>query len=131
MTDFYFYVFLYVVSSVMTLLIIRLFLSLKKKQFISTDQKPELLQFFPFEHSQSTGVVEVATGLHIKSFPEFELVKNIIIMDALIWFEFNPSLIHLETIKAFSFERSKILYKSEPEIKFKNNLLLVIYHIQV
>jgi len=131
MTDLYFHVGYYVASSILTLLIITSFLLHKKKQFISTDQKPELLQYFPVAQSRPVGAVKVNTGLHIKSFPEFDLIKNTFTMDALIWFEFNPSLVNLETIKEFSFERSTILYKSEPEIKFRNNLLLAIYHIQV
>ena len=121
----------YIACSAIMLLLVFLLLLIKKQRFISTDQKPELLQFFPFQGLRSTGVGEIAVGLHIKSFPTFELVEDTFTMDALIWFEFNPSLVNLETIKSFSFDRSKMLYKSEPKIIFKNNLLLVIYHIQV
>jgi ABC-type branched-subunit amino acid transport system substrate-binding protein len=52
-------------------------------------------------------------------------------MDAIVWFEFNPSIIRLEQIEKFSIEKATSIQKSEPEIKRQGKLLLVRYDVKV
>lgn len=73
--------------------------------------------------------VRVKTGLFIKNIPVFEEIKNIFRIDAIIWFEFNPSEIMLETVEKFSFDNGKILYRSPPNIKVKGDKIFVKYDI--
>lgn len=114
------------------LLIVFLLFYCRKNVFFTSDQPPELLHFSPKNRSSAIlGTAEVKTGLYIKSFPMFELVQNKFVLDALIWFKFNPSLVRLDVIDKFSFERCTALTKSPPEIHQEQDLLVVSYNIKV
>ncbi len=73
--------------------------------------------------------VRVNTGLFIKNIPVFEEIKNLFRIDAIIWFEFDPSAIMLETVEKFSFDNGKILSKSPPNIKVGGEKIFVKYDI--
>lgn len=87
------------------------------QEFQSLDPQAVLLPIDPkvIKRFGSPSIVKV--GLHIISFPEFDMLKNKFLMDGIIWFEFNPSLISLETLRKFSFEKGEIIKVSEPEIQ--------------
>lgn len=119
-------------SSFLCLSIIFILFHYKNKKFFSSDPSPELkyLNTLKKEHLTS-GVTTVKTGMFIKNFSDFDLVKNNFVMDAILWFEFNPIQIPLSTIDNFSFDRGKIVKKSEPEIKVEGDNYFVKYHIQL
>lgn len=87
------------------------------QEFESLDPQAVLLPIDPkvVKNFGSPSIVKV--GLHIISFPEFDMLKNRFLMDGIIWFEFNPALISLETLRKFSFEKGEIIKLSEPEIQ--------------
>jgi len=68
-----------------------------------------------------TFVAKVSVGMFLKSFPTFDIVKNNFVADALVWFEYDPSKIMLETISQFSFDNGEILKKSQPDIKINDS----------
>jgi branched-chain amino acid transport system substrate-binding protein len=124
--------FFQVVSSILTILIACILFYFKHKKFVSADPPPDLIYLNTLRQSHLvSGVTEVKAGLFIKNFPLFDLTKNNFIMDAVVWFEFDPSLISLPTIAQFSFDRGKIVEKSVPQIKAEGSLLLAKYNIQV
>lgn len=105
----------------------------KLKKFITTDPYPAIKNFHPFKRSELISMVVVTAGMTIKNFSTFDVKENKFTMNAIVWFEFNPTLISLEQVSAFSFENiiQYQLLKSEPEIKRKGVLLFVKYNVQV
>jgi hypothetical protein len=72
----------------------------------------------------------VKAGLFINNFPEFDFINNHFIVDAIVWFEYNPGELMLKTIDNFNFENSKILSKSTPKIRRYGNKTLVKYLVK-
>jgi len=101
-----------------------------QKRFTTRDVIPELKPintevlktFGPF-------TVKVNTGMFIKNFPIFDVSKNQFLVEAVLWFEFNPEEIMLETIEKFSFDKGTIKFKSPPDIKIINKRLFVKYDL--
>src|SRR3990167_9388915 len=102
----------------------------KHKNLFSSDPPPELIHFTPFRRSELASVVPIQTGLFIKNFSQFDLVTNSFSMEAVIWFEFNESLISLKNIENFYIENTTDFDKSEPEIRKENNQIFVKYNIK-
>lgn len=93
---------------------------------------PQLLSVTPKQINQWGGnATEVTVGLHIINFPEFDILHNNFIIDGIIWFEFDPSLVSLETVEKFSFEKGDILKKIVSDNKVINGRFFVEYNITV
>ncbi len=73
--------------------------------------------------------VKVRTGMFIKNLPEFDPIKNLFIVDAVIWFEFNADEIMRETIEKFSFDKGNILYKTTADIRIIGNKIFAKYNV--
>lgn len=73
----------------------------------------------------------VTVGLYVVNFPEIDFVSNNFIFDAIIWFEFDPALISLDTVAKFSFEKGEILQKSESYTQIVENKFFARYDIRV
>ncbi|MFH1461667.1 MAG: hypothetical protein ABIF12_01850 [bacterium] len=99
------------------------------KLFLSSDPQPIITSIKP--NAQDQIIKEAQTGLFIKNFPVFDVVKNEFIMNAIVWFEFDPRQININSIKDFSFEKGKILEKSELNSKIINNNLWIYYKVKV
>lgn len=113
-------------------MVIALIFYYRIKDFLSTDQKPQLAHFSSEDRQKNLiAATEVKTGLYIKNFPVFDLIENKFVMDAIVWFEFNSSLMQLDLIEKFYIERATQLQKSEPEIRQQGDFLLVKYNIKV
>lgn len=99
--------------------------------FISTDPKPELIPYSLEKQAHATSAVETEVGFYIMSFPLLDITHNNFIVDAIVWFRFDPSLISLDLIQKFSFDKGTIVSKSEPEMKLIENSLFVRYIIRM
>ena len=119
--------------SVVYLMLVYYLFVIKNRSFTSYDIKPHILPNSQLNISDFIShTVKVKTGLFIRSFPEFDVKKGFFIMDALVWFEFNPSLISLEGIDDFTFGSASRTVKSKPDIHLgNNNDLLVKYSVQI
>lgn len=73
--------------------------------------------------------VKVKIGLYIKNMPVFDIIKNDFLVDAIVWFEFNPDEIMLETVEKFSLDNGNIRYKSTPDIKIEGDKAFVKYNV--
>ncbi len=99
---------------------------------VITDAQPEFYPLTPQKISEfggNPGIVKV--GLSIKDFPEFDMNKDSFIFAGQVSFEFDPSLISLETLGKFYFEKGEILYLSAPTTKLLQGKLFVKYDIRV
>jgi len=76
--------------------------------------------------------VRVKTGFSITDFIKFDAVKNEYLVNAIIWFEYDPQAIKLETIEKFSFTKGDIVKKSDPIITKKSeNMHVATYYIRI
>ena len=95
--------------------------------FISTDPSPEIETISV--QKGHTGY-KVEAGMHIENFHEFDLTKNNFILNAIVWFKFNPAVLSLDTIEKFSFEKGDILKKVKSGEQLVGNKVLVKYRIK-
>lgn len=101
------------------------------KQFISEDPFPELLPITPETQQKMGHPVEVKVGLYIKDFTEFKMLENEFEFSGTVWFLFDPSLVSLDTLAKFSFEKAKIHSKSEPTTRIIQGKLLARFDVSV
>lgn len=74
---------------------------------------------------------KVNVGMLVKSFPTFELQKNNFVIDVIVWFEYDPDKVMLETLSQFSFENGDIIKRSSPDIRIKNGKVMVKYDVRI
>jgi hypothetical protein len=98
-------------------------------RFGTADPIPDLRVKMEKVREARLSTVRVRTGLFIKNIPLFDEIKNSFIIDSIIWFDFNHDELMLKTIEQFSIDNGKILYKSEPDIKVKDNRLFAKYNV--
>lgn len=55
-------------------------------------------------------------GLHVNSFTKFDVIKNNFVMEAMVWFVFDPQLVDLETIGRFDVVHGHLIHKAKPVI---------------
>ena len=100
--------------------------------FRSFDESPQLLPITPQKVIDFGGTpATVKVGLTINNFSVFDIIKNEFILTGTIWFEFDPSITSLETIKQFSFEKGEILSLSKPTTKIVGDNLFASYDIRI
>lgn len=101
-------------------------------RFVALEPSPQMFSITPKlikDWGGNTTLVKV--GLHIVNFPEFDIVKNKFVIDAIIWFEFDPAVVSLETIEKFSFEKGDILKKTTSDTKLIEGKFFVQYNITI
>lgn len=113
------YIFLIVLQTILIFITnatLLFFLYIGTIRFTSFDKMPQFLPITPQkikEFGQSPAKVKI--GLYILDFPEFDIIKNQFVFDGIISFEFDPSVVSLDTLKNFSFEKGTIERISEPK----------------
>jgi len=102
------------------------------RQFFALEPYPTLFPVTPQKVKEWGGdPVEVKVGLHIRNFPVFDLVANKFIIDGILWFEFDPALISIDTVGKVSFEKGNLLAKSAPSTKIIDDKFFARYDIQL
>jgi len=116
-----------VILFLISITLVFVFLLKPTRTFISTDPPPKIEPITSrLEHLGH----KVETGIHLENFHEFDLTNNSFVLNAIVWFKFNPSIISLDTIEKFSFEKGDILKRSKPITKLIGNLVLAQYRIK-
>jgi hypothetical protein len=101
-------------------------------QFTSHEPSPKVYTATPKQIKEWGGnTTEVLVGLHLNNFPEFDLVNNKFTADAIIWFEFDPALISLETVEKFVFDKGDILKKTTSDTKVIEGKFFAQFNITV
>ena len=121
-----------IIVIIVTTLAISVALQKRILDFRIRSDAPEILTMTPKnlkQFGQSPGVIQ--TGLIINELQKVDVVRNNFIFTGIIWFEFEPGIIALETLEKFKFEKGKILFLSSPETKLTGNKILVRYNIRV
>ena len=107
-------------------------LLIANNRFRSLDVMPELLSLTPDAKSEFGGnPSEALVGLYIRDFSEFDMMKNSFQFSGILWFLYDPSLISLDTLAKFSFEKGEVLFLSKPSTRIVGGKLLARYDIRV
>jgi hypothetical protein len=75
--------------------------------------------------------VVVDVGFYISNWRVFDVVNNDFKVDGVVWFQFDPALLSLETISKFSFAKGELSSKSEPSTKLIDKKMFVEYKIRL
>lgn len=73
----------------------------------------------------------VQVGLYITNWHKFDVRDNLFVFDGVLWFQFDPALISLDTVDKFSFEKGEILKKSKPDTKLIDGKLFAEYEVRL
>ncbi len=116
------------IVSFMVIILVSIFYSQTYK-YTSTDPIPKIKK--TKISTENYFLKEVKTGLFIKNFSRFDIVKNEFVMNAIVWFEFDPHQISLNTIEKFSFENGKIIKQEPVKTKIIGNKIWANYKVTV
>ena len=112
--------------------IIGLALYSRIEKHIFTDTPPQIKYFTPNTLREfKTSPLSIKTGLHINKFQKFDMEDNHFIFSGILWFKFDPGSVSLDTLEKFDFEKGEILNRSEPDMQYVGEKLLVRYKIKV
>lgn len=102
------------------------------ERFVPHDPAPPIFNVTPETYNYFGGFPdEINVGLYISQFRKFNMVTDEFDFNGILWFEFNPDTISLETLEKFDFEKGEIKYKSNPDTQLVDGKLLVRYNIRV
>lgn len=103
--------------------------------FVAADKAPVINPYSPAAIKDlgiTTESFQVETGIYIENFHVFDLTKNNFVVNAIVWFSYDPTIFSLETIGKFSFEKGDILSISKPETRaISKNELIVRYQVKI
>lgn len=88
------------INFILVILIIYGLFYKKQKKFLCSDPQPSIKSYSNLDNLD-TPIVQ--TGIFIKDIPKIDINKNFVIINALVWFKFNNSVVHLDTLESFSF----------------------------
>lgn len=100
----------------------------KQQKFLCSDPIPVLK---PYSNLFCMDTPVVQTGILIKDIPKVDINKNFVIINALIWFKFNPSIVHLETLENFSFLNCINLEKKLAHLSVTQEETYVEYDVRI
>lgn len=101
-------------------------------EFQTHDDYPPIISLTPQRVIEFGGTpATVITGMYIRDFPEFDMVKGIFVVDATVWFRFNPQLISLDRVSEFTFEKAEIVHKSEPYTRIDGKNLFARFDMRL
>jgi hypothetical protein len=107
-------------------------LSARLNTFTTNDPKPPIIHVTPETYKAFGGFPDIIQiGLYINQFRNFNMINNEFDFDGIIWFEFNPDILSLQTLEKFVFKNGDIVSKSSPDTQIVNDKLLVRYNIRV
>ncbi len=102
------------------------------QRFQPNEKYPEIESVTPAKIKEWGGdPVRVEVGLYITNWHQFKIVENLFVFDGVIWFQFDPALISLDTIDKFSFEKGELLEKSSPSTKLIDGKLFAEYKVRL
>jgi hypothetical protein len=102
------------------------FLYLALHTFRVHDAQPELRV-----NNHSTAKHSVKMGLYINDFEQFDLAKQTLVFNGIVWAEFDPTVLSFDLVKQFSFEKGKIIDKGEPSIETRGTVTFARWPLRV
>lgn len=100
--------------------------------FTTKDPRPPIINVTPEIYNNFGGFPDtIEIGLYLNQFRTFNMINNEFDFDGILWFEFNPDILSLQTLERFVFKGGEIVSKSSPDAQIVDNKLLVRYNIRV
>lgn len=94
------------------------------------DPKVEIRQYTPEVLSKlSSQIKEIKSGLHVKNFTEFDILRRRFRTNLILWFMFNPTEIQQERVDQFTIDNAPILKKIKKKTKVVKDKIIVFYEI--
>lgn len=104
----------------------------KSTTFDSREKLPPISAVTPAIIKEFGGFIQlVSVGLLITRFDNFNMTTKDFTFDGILWFQFDPGTISVETIDKFSFDNGTIIQKSPPNLQLADGKLTVQYNIRV
>lgn len=122
-------VFLFIVLGITTTLLTAIIINWTSV-FMSVDQ-PVPIQYITAKKIAGRDPIPVQVSLRINNFETFDMNNDKFIFDGVLSFEFDPSLISLNTLEQISFNNGKILSISAPTTQMIGDKLFARYSIKV
>jgi len=95
------------------------------------DPVPHIKPVTPEEYNAGGRYADKLTsGMFITNFAVSNFVQGLFMIDAFVWFRFNPFVFSLDTVKQFTFDKGKILQKEFIESIKIDKELFVRYRVQ-
>ena len=114
-----------------TTTVISLFIYKANREFISNDPLPEVFPIVPATTEEMGSPAPVKVGLYIKDFTEFSFLTNQFEFSGIVWFLFDPSIVSLDTLSKFSFEKAQLKFKSPPTTRIVGGHLFARFDVRV
>jgi hypothetical protein len=73
----------------------------------------------------------VNVGLHINNFWKFDVNNNDFIVDAVLWFSFNPGNVSMDVIDKFEIENAEIIKQTGPILRMVGDKLFAYYYLRI
>lgn len=96
-------------------------------KFHAHDNKPTIVPY----NAQVKPTHAVTMGLYITDFARFDLGKNKLVMNGIVWAEFDPKVVSLDVVSDFSFNKGEILKKGKPVIEKRGDLVFARWPVCV
>ena len=94
------------------------------------DPKIEIRQYTPELLSKiSKPLKEIRSGLHIKNFTEFDILRRRFRTNLILWFMFNPIEIEQAKVDQFTIDNAPILKKIKKKTKVVKDKIIVFYEV--
>jgi hypothetical protein len=107
-------------------------LSTRLNRYSIEDPEPPIFNVTPEIYKSFGGFPDtIQIGLYITQFRTFNIITGEFDFEGIIWFEFNPDILSLQTLEKFIFKNGDIVSKSSPDTQIVNDKLLVRYTIRV
>jgi len=117
---------------IVSILLIGFMINKRLSEFRVREKQPAIIRISPKELAEFGGFLNtIRVGLYIDKFLEFDFVNNSFIFSGIVWFQFNPGIISLDTLEKFNFEWATIRYRSKPNVQLVDDKTLVSYNIRL
>lgn len=117
----------------LTTLVILVFVIFSWTKIFTPNERKVPLKHLTAEKIKEFGgdPIKVNVGLYIENFDKFDINNDDFIFSGILTFEFDPSLISLDSLKKSSFDRGEILYISAPTTKLSHERLFARYNVKI
>lgn len=73
----------------------------------------------------------VNVGFHINNFWKFDVNNNDFVVDAVLWFSFNPGNVSMDVIDKFEIENAEIIKQTGPILRMVGDKLFAYYYLRI
>ena len=117
---------------VMTTLLVAGIMYLSMEEFNMSDTYPPITSLTPKELYEIGGpATRIETGITIRHFSSFDIIKGKFDVDLSVWFRFNPEHIPVSEVSKFVFEKAEVKNQSKPFIKIEGKNFVMHYDMNI